>query len=259
MGWLGRLEKKRLDLVMRISGEVRGRFHALRGRPGSTAGDELALVDEAEATLADSGLNADEQLAARIRFAQYRAGILAIHQLDTGAAEQACLELLSAEPTGPVSAFMQARVGMAVLADRALHEGAEFPRPLFRRFLDTIAHAPVRADDEFWFFTTLYAYKQGWAEVLELAARGLARNWEEASGLYLAKRTNLMLRLFGGTAVEADCGAALQAINRPLFAHEFEQHLLADCERAGIFTPLNRRIWAERRAEFIPGSAPDPA
>jgi hypothetical protein len=235
---------------MELTQRVRGRFHDLRRNMGAGPELELEILDSAQAALAEHGLNADEQLAARIRFAQFRCGILAIHHQDTTVAEAACLELIHGRAIGPVSAFMQARIGMVVLADRAVHDGQEFPRELFDRFLAEVLALPARADDEFWFFATLYAYLQRWPDVLAQADAHVIAHWEDASGIYLFKRIKLMHKLLTGTAKETDCGQVLQAINQPLFADEFNHHLLADCDGAGLMTSINRRIWVERQAEF---------
>ena len=250
MGRIAGIDLARLDLVMELTQRARAQFHSLRGQTGATCAMELQLLDSAEAALADQGLDADEQRAVRIRFAQFRCGVLAIHQQDTAAAEQACLQLLTSPALGAVSSFMQARTGMVVLADRAVHDGQEFPRELFDRYLAAVCAVPERADDELWFFATLYAFKQGWLEVLEQAEAHLLNYWEDTSGQYLFRRVKLMRKLLTGTAKEVDCGQVLQAINRPLFAKEFNEHLLVECDRAGVMTTVNQRIWTERQAEF---------
>ncbi len=260
MGWRAKPDQARLEVVMRTTKAVRQEFHALRMQPGTVMQAELAVVDRAEAELAAHGFNKDEQLAARIRFAQFRAGILAVYEKDTNAAVEACLAMINGDTAGPVSRFMQARIGMVVLSDLAVNNGEDFPRERFKLFFDVVTGLLDLADDEFWFFATLQAYKQGWTEVLVQAIEQVGRRWEEASGLYLAKRTALMLNLLRGTASELDCGAALQAVNQPLFINEFTEHLLADCERAGIMSQVNRQIWTERKAEHgVPELYPAPS
>jgi hypothetical protein len=240
-----------LDLVMDLTDGVRRQFHSLREEDQGALAQELALLDAtATAGFAAAGLDEDEQLAAHIRLAQFRCGMLAIHRQDATAENETCLALLRGPALGPVSEFMQARVGMVVLADLAVHDGHELPPELYSSFMQTVSALPERTDDEFWFFATLFAYKQGWRNVLAQAEEHLLAHWEDTSGQYVFKRTKLMRKLLAGQAKELDCGQVLQAINRKLFVDEFNQHLLIACDGAGLMTPVNQRIWIERQAEY---------